>query len=260
MTTVPMKEPSTPRENEALAASGDELWPRFVSGLAHELRTPLASLGMLVELLEREGTTLSAKEKRYVDNIRELAREMQQLVGDVGTFARLKGGRSRRQEEPLVLEDLVRRLTDGVRTAAWEKGVTVSSTLEPKHPPAIRGDPTLLEQALEAMLETVLLLAEREVSLRVEVRDAEVTFTVTGDGGCGPAEDSAALFDPFEGGTARRLRQKGARPLAPLLAREIARELGGDLALAGALAGHGDGSRWVLRLPLAGAGGAGVSA
>lgn len=245
MTTAAMK-PATPPEDEALAASGDELWTRFLSGLTHELRTPLASLGMLVELLEREGETLSEKERRYVDNIRELAREMQRLVGDVGTFARLKGGRARKNDEPFALEDLVRRLTDGVRTTAWEKGVTVSSTLEPLHPPAIRGDPALLEQALEAMLETVLCLAEREVSLRVAVGDAEVTFTVTGDGGCGPADDSASLFDPFEGGTARRLHQKGARPLAPLLAREIARVLGGDLALVG------DQENWrcVLRLPL----------
>lgn len=237
--------PGIPRADEAPVASGDEFWPRFLSGLAHELRTPLASLGMLVELLEREGSSLSEKERRYADNIRELAREMQQLVGDVGTFARLRDGRARRQDEPFALEDLLRRLTDGIRTAAWEKGVSVSSTLEPPSPLSIRSDPALLEQALEAMLETGLCLAEREISLRVEARDAEVTFTVTGDGGCGTADEPAALFDPFEGGTARRLRQNGARPLAPLLAREIARKLGGDLTLAG----DENGWRCVLRLP-----------
>lgn len=235
-----------PSGAQAPEALGEEFWCRFLSGLGHELRTPLASLGMLVDLLERDGKALSEKEKRYTGNIRELAREMQQLIGDVSAFARLRGGRGRRPNGTLALEDLVRRVTDTVRISVWEKGITVSATLEPSEGSTIRTDTALLEQALEAMLETVLCLAEREVSVQVEARETEVIFTVTGDAGCGPADDPAALFDPFDGGTARKLTQMGVRPLAPLLAREIARELGGDLRLVG----EGGGSKFVLRLPL----------
>ncbi|MDY7095446.1 MAG: HAMP domain-containing sensor histidine kinase [Acidobacteriota bacterium] len=238
-----------PREGEVFDPDTvrEDDWPHFLSGLTHELNTPLASLGVVVELLGREGIGLSDNQQRYTENLHQLVREMQELLHDVGTFARLRGGRVRKRVEALSPEDVMRRATDAIRTSAWEMGITVSTELQPGLP-MIHTDAALLEQALDALLETALFLADREVSVQAESRGSFLFFTFRGDAGCGPSEDPESLFNPFEGGTARKLKQKGARPLAPLLAREIATELGGELKM---VAEEGR-SKCVLRLPLPG--------
>lgn len=238
-----------PRCPEPDGEASREEWGRFLSGLVHELKTPLTSLGMIAQLLGRNGAHgLGETETRYVRNLGELTREMQSLVNDAGVLARLWSGARPVRRKPGGLAELVARVEDSARGRGWERGVSLVALLGPDLPREIRTDPVLLEEALGGLLETALVLAEEHVSLRVSATASEVAFTVGSDGGCGRAEDIAALFDPFQGASARKLHGRGGRSLAPLLARELASALGGDVFV-DAVEGR---TSCVLRLPLAG--------
>lgn len=236
-------------EAASRSRKADERWARFLSGFVHDLKTPLASLSVITELLDRDQESrLSEKEARYTVNLRELAREMQVLVNDVGTLARLHGGKVQIRREPVSLSELARRATESARGHGWERGVSLSTTLDPDLPSMIRTDPGLLDEALAGLLETAIALADKEVSFRMALADpgTGITFTVAPDRGCAPGQDPESLFDPFAGGTSRTLKQKGGRPMAPLLAREIFRALGGDMEVVP----DGEGTKCVVGLQL----------
>src|SRR5436305_4650515 len=85
-----------------------EQWTRFLSAFVHELRTPLASFRVLADLLaESPQGHLGDQEKRYAESIREVAQDLQGLVGDAGELARLLAGRVLIRPEEVVLEELV---------------------------------------------------------------------------------------------------------------------------------------------------------
>lgn len=235
-----------PRHDDRPAFETVEEWSRFLSGLVHELKTPLASLGMITELLDKEtGNGSEEKRKRYTDQLATLTREIQTLVQDVGFLARLVGGRMRVARSAVALGDAVESSAEAVRARAWGHGVSLSATFDADPATVLDTDAGHLEDALTALLETAVALADREVSMRVAVSGSEAVFTLQPDAGCG-VDDPEALFDPFASPVSRSLKQRGARPLAPLLARELARILGGDARVATA----GGRTRCVLRIPL----------
>ena len=111
-----------------------EQWTRFLSALVHELRTPLASLRMLSELLaEAPPRAASAtQEKRYADNIRKWFRTSRTLVGDVAELAQLLAGRAQLRPEKVALEELVEQCR---RSCARGPGSAGSLSRTPWTPP-----------------------------------------------------------------------------------------------------------------------------
>jgi signal transduction histidine kinase len=235
-----------PRRDDRPALETVGEWSHFLSGLVHELQTPLASLGMIAELLDKEtGSGAEEKRKRYTAQLGTLTREIQTLVQDVGFLARLVGGRTRVTRGAVALADAVEGPAEAVRARAWAHGVSLSTMIDADPTTVLHTDAGHLEHALTALLETAVALADREVSMRVAVSGSEAVFTLQPDAGCG-VDDPEALFDPFASPVSRSLKQQGARPLAPLLARQLARALGGDARVAS----DGGHTRCVLRIPL----------
>lgn len=222
-----------------------EEWARFLSGLVHEIKTPLASIGVIAELLSTDEAR-GATGKRYGGNLRELTRDLQGLVQDAGTLARLLEGTRPVRREPALVADLVARAVEAARGRGWDHGVSLSTAVAPDVPLVIETDVDLLRAALDGLLETAIALAGEAVALRVTLAgDDDVLFAVESDKACAPGDGGEALFAPFAAGTSRRLRQMGVRTLGPLVSRESARRLGGDVRTV-----TGDGrTSCVLRLP-----------
>ena len=205
-----------------------EQWTRFLSALTHELRTPLASLRMLAELLAgaHQGH-LGAQEKRYAENIQEVVQDIQSLVGDVAELARLLAGRVQPRTDDVVLETLVDQAKESVRPWAWERGIALTDSVDPALPRLVRTDPDRLRQALTSLLGAAVSHARSEVLLRLELEGGNLRAVISSDG---PVFSDAALqtvFEPFDNSMATRRR--GGRSLALLLADELARVLGGSL-------------------------------
>ncbi|MES1241957.1 MAG: HAMP domain-containing sensor histidine kinase [Acidobacteriota bacterium] len=207
-----------------------EQWTRFLSALSHELRTPLASLHMLAELLgETPRDPAAGQERRYVQNIQEVVRDIQGLVGDVAELARLLAGRVQVRSSDAALGTIVEQVKEATRPRAWERGIAVTDSLDPALPRLFRTDPDLLRQILTLVLGTAVGHAESEIFFRLDFDDGgDLRAAVSSDGPPFPEEAVEALFEPFDEST-RVARQRGGRSLALTLAKELARTLGGTL-------------------------------
>ena len=206
-----------------------EQWTRFLSAFTHELRTPLASLRMLAELLAGMPQGLpGAQERRYAENIQEVVQDIQGLLSDVAELARLMAGRVQVRPSDVVLTTVVEQVREAARPRAWELGIAMTDSLDPALPRFFRADPDLLRQALTLLLGAAVSQAESEVFFRLDFDDGDLRVVISSDGPAFPEAAADTLFEPFDDG-ARAVRQRGGRCLALPLAKEMARTLGGML-------------------------------
>jgi len=218
----------------------DALKSRFIAGVSHDLRTPLASILLVAENLEG-GVVGEADRPRYHRALRREAARLRHLIDDVLDFARLERGEAvRLQREDLDLAawveglaaDLEGRVTERGRDFRCERG----SLPESAHldGPAVR-------RALENLVANALAHGEGTVRLDVRAAAGRLVFVVSDEGPGVPVADRERVFEAFERG--RNSAHRGGTGLGLAIVRSIARAHGGD-ARAGA------GSAFELELPL----------
>lgn len=169
---------------------------RFSADVAHELRTPLASIMLNIESATATGDAAEAATSlagaRH--NVAALARRVEQLLA----LARLESGMAAEQRQPVdlvsVAIDVIEELTPVIAECGAELGLTHDT-------PAIivRGH----EAALAALLRNLIENAMRHVPTGGQVQlslgqTAEVTSIDVSDDGPGiPPERRAAVFARF---------------------------------------------------------------
>lgn len=203
-----------------------EQWTSFLTSLVHELRTPLASLRMLTDLLAQGD--LKNPEKRYAGNVQEVVQDLQSLVGDVAELAQLLARRTEAHPTQAALEGLVSQVLEAVRPRAWERGITLTDSLDSTLPQCLNADLSRLRRALVLVLGAAVCHAETEVFFRLELDGEALRAVISSDGELFPEEALEDLFEPFHGGV-RTSRQRGGRSLALPLANELMHALGGTL-------------------------------
>src|ERR1044072_3375633 len=85
----------------------DESFPRIVSLACHDLRTPLATVYGFARTLTRGGE-LDERSARFVSMIEDASEQMPALLDELGSAARIAGGRW----EPVMRESDTRALAD----------------------------------------------------------------------------------------------------------------------------------------------------
>ncbi len=211
------------RRQEALVDLG-----MLVSGIAHDLNNPIASVQLHCEVLAQ-----------WSEHLPPEARETMEVIREEGARASLLARRllerSRGREAPLTtvdLNDVVRRSVRAHEPQFAAHGVQVETVIEDGgHPILVEG----IAGELERILGNLLLNAEfamhrcnggGRIRITTEWVNGEALLTVEDDGPGVPPELKETLFDPF-------VTTKGneGTGLGLALARRLARLRAGDLVL-----------------------------
>lgn len=206
----------------------------LVSDAAHELRSPLASIRLQLEVAL--GHPEGQDWRETAEGVLEDAMRLSRLAEDLLALARLdeRGGVPARRE-PVHLDEVVRQTLDRygeARLAACE-------------PVVVLGDALDLSRVLTNLMDN----AVRHTTSKVEVAlTADGTLTVTDDGPGIPEQDRERVFNRFTRLDAGRSRDEGGAGLGLAIVRETVRAHGGLVRLEDA----SPGLRAVVRLPVAG--------
>jgi signal transduction histidine kinase len=189
----------------------------LVSDAAHELRSPVASIRLQLEVAlgHPEGADWQETAEGALEDTLRLSR----LAEDLLALARLdeRGGRPARRE-PVDLDEVVRRSVERYGEAH----------LAFCDPVVVRGDALDLSRVLTNLLDN----AVRHTSTKVEVvLTADGVLTVADDGPGIPAEDRERVFDRFTRLDSGRSRDEGGAGLGLAIVRETVKAHGGRVYL-----------------------------
>ncbi|MFP2906233.1 ATP-binding protein [Pyxidicoccus sp. 3LFB2] len=222
----------------------------FLSIASHELKTPITSLQLQLELLLRSVTAYSSDtalhavvRKRVEATLRPVAR-LQQLVATLLDVSRIRAGRLDMRHEPVDLSALVQDLV----TRAQEDAALARCALRVEVETSLVGhwDPMRLEQVITNLLSNAFKYgAQRPVEVRA-IRDEGYACLTVRDNGIGIApEDHERIFQRFERAVSER--HYGGFGLGLWIVRQILESLQGDIRVHSK---PGEGATFIVRLPL----------
>lgn len=214
--------------------------------LAHDLKTPLASVLGYLQLLRDEPALPEPARQRYLATVLSKAERLDTLINEFFEITRFN-----LSEVPLTLRhiDLARLLEQLVFEAEpqlAEKHLTAQLDAPDTLP--LRGDPDKLSRVFDNLLRNAILYSwpNTDILLSASTGNQWATIRITNHGDTIPPEKLARLFEQFFRLDSARATSGGAG-LGLAIAREITRQHGGDITAESS----GDTITFTVTLPLA---------
>ena len=164
---------------------------RLLQDISHELRSPLARLGVAVELARGGGDATTA-----LNRVEREADRLNTLVGELIQVTRAEGDPDGLATEAVQLDDLVRVILDDVHIEAERRQVTLVPSIAAVE---IQGNPELLRRAIENIVRNAIRYSPEQSRVDVSLESyPDSTRVSVRDYGSGvPPEALASIFDPF---------------------------------------------------------------
>jgi two-component system heavy metal sensor histidine kinase CusS len=199
----------------------------FSADLAHEIRTPIATLlGRHQVALSQQRTAEDLREVLEGD-VEELER-MSRLVADMLFIAQAEDGGSVLQREEVDLTVEARRVADYLSMVAEEKDATVNVDGHAR----VSADRLLVQRALTNILSNAVRHAApaSAVQVRISKLDDAAEVRVTNSGEAIPTQQLERVFDRFYRLDASRARFSGGAGLGLAIVRSIMQAHGGRVS------------------------------
>ena len=234
------------RATELAALRGQETKrERFVSTLAHDLRTPLTGLSGYLDLIAEGKVDDPAVEREFIDRSRLIVDSMGDLVGDLLEISRLDAGSLALDLRPFSVADVAGRALASLAPLALERGTDLATDLPSRMRAAI-GDRREVQRIVTNLLANALKFTPPggHVELAGSFDGSFAIVAVRDDGPGIAAEDRERIFERFYRVDAQAAI--GGTGLGLAIARDLARAMDGELAVASV---PDSGSSFVLVLP-----------
>lgn len=238
-------------ESEKLALQDRDA---LLSVVAHDLRTPLTAVRARIQLadaaLQRQPPDIAAARHSLSLALPQVDR-INRLLGDLVVGARGDRGRLVVEPRPLDLAPLLERVVERWRTQ------TPSHAFEAKIQPSlpVLADPDRIEQVLDNLLANAVKYSPdgSAVCLSAAIQDGEVRLAVADQGPGIPPEEHERIFERFYRRPEHRAAHRPGLGLGLFITRELVEAQGGRIWVESE---PGQGSTFVVTLPLRGADGA----
>jgi PAS domain S-box-containing protein len=219
----------------------------FLAMLGHELRNPLAPIGMAVEIMRKHASVDDSIAWARDVIARQLA-QLTRLVDDLLDVSRITRGKVTLLLTPLELTSVVAQAVETSRPLIDGRGHQLTMHV-PSDPVWVRGDAVRLGQVLSNLLNNAAKYTPDggRIGLSVELRDSQVILTVADNGLGLPTEVLERVFDLFWQSESGSHAQRGLG-IGLTLVKRLVELHGGDVEARSA--GRGQGCEFIVRLPV----------
>ncbi|WP_262690814.1 ATP-binding protein [Kordiimonas aestuarii] len=226
----------------------------FLANTSHELRTPLTGVLGTMNLLEH--TNLDDEQRELVGAAQVSAKTLLTLINDILDLARLDEGKLALTAQAFEVGELVRHIAGLMRSAAEEKGLSLTCHFGDAMDYRLVGDPVRIGQILLNLIGNAIKFTEDgrvDITTSIDARDSNLyrlTLLVEDTGIGFSKEEGARLFQRFEQMDSSARRKQGGAGLGLSICRELAVLMDGTLD-ADSMPGVGSRFRFAVTLPKA---------
>ncbi|HEY0371437.1 MAG TPA: ATP-binding protein [Thermoanaerobaculia bacterium] len=217
---------------------------QFLAMLSHELRNPLTAISLAVDSFD--APSMSNEHVILARQTRHLAK----LVDDLLDIARVTTGKISLHVSGVDLGDVAEHCVEITRPRAEARRLKL--TLHPSHAPlVVRGDAVRLEQILGNLLSNAIkyTLPGGEIEVHVESNGDDAVLCVRDSGKGIASEMLTRIFDLFMQGETSIDRTEGGMGVGLTLVKKLVHLHHGTVRAYSR--GRGNGSEFVVRIPLA---------
>ncbi len=199
----------------------------FIAGISHELRTPLTSIFGFSEYLLENGLIDPTESLELITMINDDSAELSRMVDDLLAAARIDAEALAYEIKPLELMSEVEHLVDQYRRAGSSLEVLGARTVG-------MADRSRLRQILRNLISNAERHGGNLIEVDVAVLGGQAVIRVLDDGAGVSPEMEDRLFTRFVHGGPATLTS-GSVGLGLAIARQMARDMGGDITYERAL-------------------------
>ncbi|WP_320931823.1 HAMP domain-containing sensor histidine kinase [Hungatella sp.] len=218
---------------------------RFSASAAHELKTPLATILVNLEVLELDGKTSPDRMEKVLAIVKANTERMIRLVEDL---MRLTSDKDHGMEEEVELSEVFAITLYELSPLIRKKDLTIS--IENTPDVSLTGNRVMLYRVMSNLLENAAKYNREHGSISIVTgrEDNGVTVKIA-DTGIGIPEDALPhIFEPFYRVDQSRSRAVGGAGLGLPLVKDIVEKHGGEVAVKSEA---GEGTTFILRFPAA---------
>lgn len=227
----------------------DETRNQFVSNASHELKTPLATMKILLESILYSDNMDRATQNEFLSDINKEIDRLTSVVSDLLTLAHIDSKKLTLKREELYLSDVVRESVERLMPMAANRKQTINVSIEDEC--EMVADESKLEQVCYNLIGNAVKYTGNDGKIDVRLfrngRDAVMTVS---DNGIGiPEEDLPHIFDRFYRVDKARTRTEGegGTGLGLSIVKQIVRLHAGTVTVASKV---GEGTVFTVTLPL----------
>lgn len=221
----------------------------LIATVSHELKTPLASMRLLVDTL-RDGHYQDAQLlQEYLQMIAKENARLSSLIEGFLTFSRMERNKAKFEQEVVHTDEVVRAALEAVGNRLQAPGCRLDLDLAPEMPPVI-GDRDALITVFVNLLDNAIKYTgeNKEIRIRGSASNGNVCFEVQDNGIGFPRSAAKKIFDRFYQVDRTLSRRTGGCGLGLSIVQFIIAAHHGSVT---AISQPGKGSVFTVQLPAA---------
>jgi signal transduction histidine kinase len=217
--------------------------------VAHNLRTPLAALASMLEVVQNGYLgNLNDDLRKHLTRIDQRVRNMLVMINELMTLAKSQSKQRRLECRPVDLKVVTDRIHQTFQEKADQKGISFKVTV-PEDLPNIKGDQEMVEQMLENLVSNAIKYTPEggRIGMTFWPGANETVRIVLSDSGIGiPREEIPCLFTEFF--RASNVKNVIGTGLGLTIVKEIVDQHGGQIHVESE---EGLGTTFIIHLPFA---------
>lgn len=223
----------------------ERLKSEFVMAASHELRTPITSLGMSIDLLQEHiSTTLPAKDRELLQAAHEEVHRLKTLVNNLLDLYKFEAGKIELELELFPISTIFEQVRSVFKNQANIKEISLIFK-ESEQLPLVRADANKIAWVISNLISNALRYTDRggNISLAAQKIGTQVHLSVRDEGPGIPLEYHSKIFQKF---VQIKDRESGGSGLGLAICKEIVRAHGGAIWVESE---PGKGSTFTFTLP-----------
>lgn len=224
----------------------------FLANMSHEIRTPLSGILGFTNLLQKR--SLDETSKEFVSSIQRSGENLMAIINDILDLSKIEAGMMRITKGIFSINGLVNSVETFFIERAKEKGLTISSKIDPSIPDTLNGDATRLTQILVNLIGNAIKFTHQG-NINIEIYNKQQTenevvigFKVSDTGIGIDKEKLSEVFERFNQGEDSTTRNYGGTGLGLSIVKSLIQLQNGDIEV---ISEQGKGTTFHFFIPYA---------
>ncbi|CAN5472861.1 hypothetical protein BH10BDE1_BH10BDE1_26030 [soil metagenome] len=184
-------------QKNKLLTQVEELKTNFLSMMSHDLKTPLARIQGMAEVVRSDENPLSPTQSEAIDTLRRSSDELLEFISSVLNLGRIESKAIQLHMQSKDVNALLKEVVSKLEYLARSKGIEIRTELEPLF--SIKFDVDLIRQVLSNLVENAIKYSPEKTSILVssEERDGWIVVQVADQGPGIPDDELPHIFMKF---------------------------------------------------------------